>query len=153
MPSTSEHGLATHYIPSRRVPQLLDRLAELNQPHASLIDNTIEDLSCERERDELPSPLTGAKRIALDTAFRHNTVEAIFKELENLSRIDHEEVKKWAADTLATLKLRSPTSLKVALEAVRRGSRMSLLEALDMELKIATAFCVRRLVAFSTIYS
>jgi 3-hydroxyisobutyryl-CoA hydrolase len=136
-----EHGLATHYIPSRRIPQLLDSLAELNQPHTSLIDRTIEDLSCEREHDESPSPFTGAKRIALDTAFRHSTVEAIFKELENLSGIDNEEVKKWAADTLATLQLRSPTSLKVALEAVRRGSRMSLLQALDMELKIATAFC------------
>jgi 3-hydroxyisobutyryl-CoA hydrolase len=142
-PSTSEHGLATHYIPSRRIPQLLDSLAELNQPHPSLIDRTIEDLSCEREPDEPRSPFTGAKRIALDTAFRHNTVEAIFNELETLSKIDNEEVKKWAADTLTTLHLRSPTSLKVALEAVRRGSRMSLLQALDMELKIATAFCVR----------
>lgn len=108
-------------------------------------------MSCEREPDEQPSPFTGAKRIALDTAFRHGTVEAIFKELETLSKIDNEEVKKWAADTLATLQLRSPTSLKVALEAVRRGSRMTLLQALDMELKIAAAFCVRKFVAFSTI--
>ncbi|KAF8201787.1 3-hydroxyisobutyryl-CoA hydrolase [Pholiota molesta] len=136
-----EHGLATHYIPSRRIPQLLDRLVELAQPHASVIDRTIEDLSSEREPTEPPAPFTGAKRVALDIAFGHNSVEGIFRELESFATIENEEVRNWAKDTLAMLHMRSPTSLKVALQAIRRGSSLSLLEALNMELKIATAFC------------
>ncbi|KAJ3515735.1 hypothetical protein NLJ89_g1579 [Agrocybe chaxingu] len=137
-----EHGLATHYIPSRRIPLLLDRLAELDKPHASVIDRTLEDLSAEREPTEAAPPFVGAKRAALDRAFRHNTVERIVTDLEAYgAQGEDAEVKQWASDTLALLHLRSPTSLKVSLEAIRRGKRQTLFEALEMELKIATAFC------------
>ncbi|KAF8798139.1 3-hydroxyisobutyryl-CoA hydrolase [Phlegmacium glaucopus] len=137
-----EHGFATHFIPSRRIPMLLDRLAELHQPHASVIDRTIEDFSTERAPDEPPAPFIGAKRSALDSAFRHNTVEQIIKDLETFSQTSVDaSVKQWASDTLAMLHMRSPTSLKVALKAIRRGKKLTLLETLDMELKIATAFC------------
>ncbi|KAF8163438.1 3-hydroxyisobutyryl-CoA hydrolase [Crassisporium funariophilum] len=137
-----EHGVATHFIPSRRIPMLLDRLAELDQPSADLINRTIEELSSEREPSEASSPFIGAKRTALDSAFRHNTVEKITEELEALSRTSEDaSVKQWAADTLNTLHMNSPTSLKVALKAIRRGKKLTLLETLDMELKIATAFC------------
>jgi 3-hydroxyisobutyryl-CoA hydrolase len=121
---------------------LLDRLAELNQPHPSLVDRTIEEFSLEREAAELPAPFIGKKRIALDHAFRHNTVEEIIVELETFSRSEDAEVASWAGNTLEMLHLRSPTSLKVALKAIRLGANMTLREALDMELGIATAFCV-----------
>ena len=122
---------------------LLDRLAELSKPHASVIDRTIEDLSAEREADEPPPPFVGSVRVALDYAFRHNSVEMIVTDLDALTQAAEDaKVKKWASETLETLQKRSPTSLKVALEAVRRGKKMTLLEALEMEVKIATAFCV-----------
>ncbi|KAF9482807.1 3-hydroxyisobutyryl-CoA hydrolase [Pholiota conissans] len=136
-----DYGLATHYIPSRRIPQLLDRLAELDQPHASVIDRAIEDLSSEREPTEPPSPFTGARRVALDIAFGKPTVEGIITELESFAKIENEEVRSWAQNTLAMLHLRSPTSLKVALRAIRQGAKLSLRDALNMELKMATAFC------------
>ena len=122
---------------------LLDQLAELPNPHASEIDRTIEDFVAEREPTEPPLPFTGAIRMAVDSAFRHNEVELIVKDLEVVSQTSTiESVKQWATNTLAMLHLRSPTSLKVALKAIRRGKNMTLLEALNMELKIATAFCV-----------
>ena len=122
---------------------LLDQLAELHQPHATQVDKTIEDFVAEREPSEPPAPFTGPIRIALDSAFRHNKVELILKDLEVISLTSaNSSVKQWASDTLAALKLRSPTSLKVALKAIRRGKDLELLKTLDMELKIATAFCV-----------
>jgi len=121
---------------------LLDQLAELDKPHISLIDRTIESLSAEREPDEPAPPFVGAKRVALDYAFRHNSVEQIMLDLEGLTETEDASVKQWASETLAVLRMRSPTSLKVALEAIRRGQRMTLDQALNMELKIATAFCV-----------
>ncbi|KAF9527023.1 3-hydroxyisobutyryl-CoA hydrolase [Crepidotus variabilis] len=137
-----EHGFATHYIPSRRIPMLLDRLAELDKPHPSVIDRTIEDLSAEREPGEPSPPFVGSVRVALDYAFRHNNVEMIMADLRALTEASEDaNVKAWALTTLETLQTRSPTSLKVALEAVRRGKKMTLLQALEMELKIATAFC------------
>jgi 3-hydroxyisobutyryl-CoA hydrolase len=106
-----------------------------------MIDRTLEELSAEREPDEPVAPFTGAKREALDSAFRHNTVEEIFEELKNLSDHSNSEVSLWAKKTLTTLRTRSPTSLKVALRAIRRGKTMTLLECLRMELGLATAFC------------
>jgi len=136
-----ELGFATHYIPSRRVPILLDRLAALESAHVSVIDHTIEEFSAERLSEEPPTPFIGEQRDALDFAFRHHRVEMIIEDLEKLAKHESSAISQWAVDTLATLHLRSPTSLKVALKAIREGKNMTLLEALDMEMKIATAFC------------
>jgi len=136
-----EHGFATHFIPSQRIAILLDRMKALENPSLELIDRTIEELSSERESDEPSSSLVGDIRVALDSAFRHNTVELILKDLEEFSQRSDPAVSGWAKQTLDTLHMRSPTSLKVALTAIRKGSRMSLLETLQMELGIATAYC------------
>ncbi|KAF8636640.1 hypothetical protein AX17_003448 [Amanita inopinata Kibby_2008] len=136
-----EHGFATHYVPSRRIPQLLERLSALENPHQTIIDRAIEELSSERQSDEAPPPFTGKKRKAIDWAFRHDRIEKIVEDLTSF--LGHEDtfIQQFAKDTLAMLEMRSPTSLKVALKAIRKGRDMTLLEALDMELKIATAYC------------
>ena len=139
----SELGFATHYIPSRRIPILLDRLASLEDAHISVIDRTIEEFASERLPEEPPTPLTGETRIALDWAFRHDRVEGILADLESLKDHSNPSVSQWAYKTLGALHLRSPTSLKVSLKAIRTGRQMTLLEALQMEVKIAGAFCVR----------
>nr|VWO94839.1 Mevalonyl-coenzyme A hydratase sidH (EC (Siderophore biosynthesis protein H) [Ganoderma boninense] len=137
-----EHGFATHYVPSRRIPALLERIAALEEPTDKTINDIIEQESASREPDEVSTSFVGAKRVALDSAFRHNAVEEIFADLAEISNTHADEaIRRWAAQTLQTLELRSPTSLKVALQAIRRGKDMSLLEALQMEMNIATAFC------------
>jgi len=115
-----------------------------------MIDRTIEELSSERRPDEPPPPFIGAKRAAMDKAFGRNSVQEILDELEALSKIDDEAVSMWAKNTIATLHLRSPTSLTVALHAIRKGKTMTLLDALQMELGIATAYCVST-IAYLTI--
>lgn len=84
----------------------------------------------------------GAVRNALDSAFRHNSVEEILESLETFSSSADIRVNGWAKQTLEILHMRSPTSLKVALAAIRRGGDMSLQDALQMEMGIATAYCV-----------
>lgn len=128
------------------MPILLDRLKALESPTLEIIDRTIEELSADAEHDEAQagsaSALAGDVRAALDSAFRHSEVELILKDLTELSGAKDAAVAKWAARTLETLRLRSPTSLKVALKALRKGADMPLLDVLQMELGIATAFCV-----------
>ncbi|OSD08546.1 3-hydroxyisobutyryl-coenzyme A hydrolase [Trametes coccinea BRFM310] len=137
-----EHGFATHFVESRRVPALLERLAALENPSYEQINELIEEASSGREPDEPTTAIVGAKREALDAAFSHNTVEKIVAALKEQSESHQDEsVRQWAADTLVELEKRSPTSLKVALAAIRRGKHMSLLDALQMEMNIATAFC------------
>ncbi|KAG6854712.1 hypothetical protein C0991_002425 [Blastosporella zonata] len=134
-------GFATHYIPSRRVPILLDRLSSLEDAHVSVINNAIEEFSAERSPEEKSYSLSGEVREALDHAFRHVEVEKIFEDLKIFADHTSSAVSQWATETLEALHLRSPTSLKVALKAIRKGRHMTLLDTLQMELKIAAAFC------------
>lgn len=121
----------------------MERLAALEDPTKDQINDLLEQERSEIDPDEVSTAFVGAKRIALDAAFRHNTVEKIFAELKEISTTHKDEdVRNWAANTLAMLEQRSPTSLKVALAAIRRGKGMTLLQALQMEMNIATAFCV-----------
>lgn len=128
---------------------MLERIAALEEPTDKTINDIIEQESASREPDEVSSPFVGAKRVALDSAFKHNTVEEIFADLAKISNNHADEaIRQWAAQTLQSLELRSPTSLKVALQAIRRGKDMNLLEALQMEMNIATAFCVSSSLTF-----
>ncbi|KAJ6525498.1 3-hydroxyisobutyryl-coenzyme A hydrolase isoform 1 [Mycena vulgaris] len=136
-----DHGFATHFIPARRIPILLERLSDMETSDRTAIDRTLEELSSERETDDPPPPFVFEKRLAVDRAFRFDRVERIFAELELFSTDTSPEISQWASQTLQTLQQRSPTSLKVALKAIRLGKTQSLVESLNMELKIATAFC------------
>jgi len=136
------HGLATHYIPQRRIPAVLEALASLEDPTMEMINSTIEQSYYEPEAPEPPVALTGSVRIALDSAFSHNSVEKIFESLETYEQSSDEQVRAWATSTLESLNLRSPTSLRVALFALRKNKGGGLLDALRTELGIATALCV-----------
>lgn len=143
----SEHGLATHYIPSARVPMLLENLAALEKPTYAQVNDTIEDLHYDREPTDPVTPLTGAIRVALDSAFSQGTVEGIIAALQTFTTNDSDvDVAQWAKDTLAILEERSPTSLKIALTAIRKGRLLDLLDSFKMELGIAAALCVSSLV-------
>ena len=70
---------------------------------------------------------------AIDEHFAHDTVEAIDASLQREGRDDFRE---WAMATRVLLAKRSPTLLKVTLEALRRGRRLSLAECFRMELNL-----------------
>lgn len=129
-------------MPTRRIPQLLDHLESLNEPTYELVNNTIEELY--DEPSEASSNIyIGPVRAALDSAFDHDSVDGIIASLETFASSSSDDgVATWAKQTLKELHLRSPTSLRIALEAVRRGKLMTLADALQMELGIATALLV-----------
>ncbi|HEX3464946.1 MAG TPA: enoyl-CoA hydratase/isomerase family protein [Candidatus Elarobacter sp.] len=47
----------------------------------------------------------------------------------------------WAAETLATMRRASPTSLAITFELFRRGSTLTLSESLEMEYQLAVRIC------------
>ncbi|QRW02167.1 enoyl-CoA hydratase/isomerase family protein [Ceratobasidium sp. AG-Ba] len=138
--SIVDFGLATHYVPQRRLPALLTALSSLAEPSADAINRTIEEHSAEISPEDPPSSYVGERRRVLDLCFSHNRVESIIEELKNVAG-SIESQAQWANETVAAMEARSPTSLRVALEAVRRGKHMELADALQMEMGIATAFC------------
>ncbi|KAG7092895.1 hypothetical protein E1B28_009202 [Marasmius oreades] len=147
-----EHGFATHFIPSRRVPMVLESVSALDntssiqkssqEDYYKRINEIIEENASEAEHSgAFVSEFVGAKRAAIDFAFRHDEVEKIYEDLRTLRNHRDLAISKWASTTLDTLDFRSPTSLKVALRAIRSGRTKSLVQALNMELQIAIACC------------
>ncbi|KAG8717091.1 hypothetical protein FRC08_008220 [Ceratobasidium sp. 394] len=138
--SILELGLATHYVPQRRLPALVAALSSLGEPSAEAINRTIEEHSAEISPDDPPASYAGERRAVLDACFSHKSVDSIMQALKDVAASTGTQAR-WAAETLAAMEARSPTSLRVALEAVRRGKHMQLADALQMEMGIAAAFC------------
>lgn len=107
----------------------------------------------ERLPEEHSASLRGDIRVAIDSCFAHRTIGPIFGDLKQLiAKSENAEVTAWAKKTLRTLEDRSPTSLAISLEAIKRAEKgLSLHQALNMELGIATAYCVRCYVLGCTI--
>jgi len=148
-PCYSQLGIATHYVPSRSIPQLLDRLSRLEHANHSIIDTTIEEFYEAPPLGTVPPKLVGRVRQALDHAFSADSVPEIVKRLKTIvektgGEGTTEPGGMWAQETLSTLAIRSPTSLVVAHEANRRGRQMTLRGVFEMEMRIAKAYCVSR---------
>jgi len=85
-----------------------------------------------------PLPASEIERLrpAIDRHFAFNEVEAIRDSL----RSEHSpEYADWARATLEALAKRSPTMLKVTLEQIERGARLSLADCFRMELGLIRA--------------
>lgn len=127
---------------SQRIPALLERLNSLENPTPEIINDAIEEFHSERLPEDGPSSISGSRRKAVDIAFSGDSVEDIMAALEEIGRDAGHPESEWAQRMLSELDLRSPTSLRIALENLKRGKQMTVGEALTMELGVATAFCV-----------
>jgi enoyl-CoA hydratase len=123
-------GLCDIYIPQDRLDDVAELLANL-EPGASR--ETVMGILDVFAAKPPPAKITG-QLAQIDRLFAGETVEDIFNALFNDKS---EDAQKWAK-TMAT---KSPTSLKVALEQLRRGRDKSLAEVLTMEFRLCQAFC------------
>ena len=81
-----------------------------------------------------------AKRATIDRLFAGDRVEDI------LQRLDAEEEgadREWAATTAATIRTKSPLSLKIALAQVRRGKDWSFEDCMTLRIPHRLAHRVR----------
>ena len=141
-------GIATHYIDSSILSSLTSRLAELEfkdyeDMHSRLatINATIAEFDTGLPHNE-PMLLAGSLRRTIDRCFRHDSVERIISDLEaeESHRDNPPQIREWATSTLKTLHERSPTSLKVALRALREGRKWNIAETFQREYHIAGHF-------------
>ncbi|GAA5889452.1 hypothetical protein JCM16303_005376 [Sporobolomyces ruberrimus] len=151
-------GFTSHYVPSERLPALESRLAELESTATvEDVNSTLNEFSA--DSDELRSALksynlVGPIRRSLDYVFSRSTAEEM---LETLSQIEDgslkelnklvkegenlEQVKQWAKETREAIELRSPTSVKLSIKAIREGAKLNIEEVLAMDNRIAAACC------------
>ena len=117
--------LVSHYIPSAYFGVIKKALAD-NHPIDRLLDGLHEDPG---EGDLVR--LTPA----INRVFSAPTVEEILERLDSEPEGPYEA---WAKQTAASLREKSPTSLKIALRQMLRGKSLSLEEALKLEYRLAS---------------
>jgi enoyl-CoA hydratase len=114
-------GLATHFVPAEEWPELIDALADGDTPA---------DVLAEMAQWPLPSAPLSERRAKIDRIFAASSVEDI---LANLDADDCD----WARDTAATIRTRSPTSLRIVYNEIRSGATLEFDDCMRMEFRIA----------------
>lgn len=125
-------GVATHYIESSKLDELETELvgcqsdlavSKILYKYSSLFKDTTEFVLAPNIEK-------------INKCFAGNTVEEIFKNLEN-------DGSAWATKTLDTMKKMSPTSMKVTQKQLELGVHMTLRECLQMEFRMAAHSCIK----------
>ncbi|KIJ44290.1 hypothetical protein M422DRAFT_30432 [Sphaerobolus stellatus SS14] len=145
-----EHGIATHYIPARRIPDLVDRLSSLEEVSMDKVDGALEDLFYENcDIEDSSTKLTGDTQwdieiFSLSLPEIMETLEMKDEEIRQRAKTDRvkldEEDLPLPLKAFKALQQRSPNTLRIALEAVRRSKNMTLEDVLQMEMRLATTY-------------
>ena len=120
-------GVATHRVPSARFPALLEGLAG-TVPVDALLSAFSEPAG--------EGPIT-ARRAAIDRLFAGDSVEHILAALEGEAASGSADAG-WAAKAGASIRAKSPLSLKIALAQVRRGKAMDFATCMRTEFRIVS---------------
>lgn len=120
-------GIATHRVGSADIPKLIDALCE-----ASPIDQVVAAHAGAPEA----GPVT-ARRAVIDRMFGADAIETILSNLDREAKTGQPDAQ-WADATAATIRSRSPTSVKLALAQVRWGRERSFAECMRAEFRIVS---------------
>jgi 3-hydroxyisobutyryl-CoA hydrolase len=123
-------GLATHFVPLEKFPELEKRLINLNTGDENAVKSAIEEFSTNVLIDE-ESVLN--KQPIIDECFSKDSVEEIIKSLETLA---NKEGNGWIIPVLKGLKRSSPSGLKINLRSIREGRKQTLGECLKKEFRV-----------------
>ncbi|KAJ3176456.1 hypothetical protein HK101_010444 [Irineochytrium annulatum] len=133
-------GIGTHYVPSDRVPNLINRLSDIETDELEVVNMAIEEFCDETAAGGAGKgsawdqwSLGGDVAGAINRCFRHDTIEEIVSALER-------EGTSWSKATLSTLKSMSPTSLKVTLRQLRKGRSSHFAQCFQMEYAMVQQF-------------
>jgi enoyl-CoA hydratase len=125
-------NLATHVVASDKLEALEAALAgaDLSGDATGAIDAVLADFA-----GHAGEPVLAPHRAVIDRCFAYDRLEDIFAALES-------DGSDFAADTLATLKKKSPMSMKVTLAQLRRGKGMDFDASMTMEYRLSQG-CMR----------
>lgn len=145
----SHAGLATHYIPSHRLDDVLESLAEglielpLNNPSAT--SKTIDSLLNQFRGDLEPYTLAPIQE-TIDRAFLAPNLNTVISRLREFIWSEDKNISSWAQETLnlfinptesSSAALLSPTALHTTFSLLQKGSTSTLKTALRTEIALA----------------
>ncbi|RAL48116.1 unnamed protein product [Cuscuta campestris] len=123
-------GLATHFVPSDKLPELEKCLLSLEAGNENAIRSAIEEFSIGVQIDE-ESVLN--KQSLIDECFSKDSVEEIIKSFDTEAS---KEGNNWIHVVLKRLNESSPTGLKITLRSIREGRKQTLAECLKKEFRL-----------------
>ncbi|TXG54538.1 hypothetical protein EZV62_019794 [Acer yangbiense] len=123
-------GLATHFVPSEKLPEVEKRLISLNTGDENSVKSSIEEFS---EEVQIDGESVLNKQSIIDECFSKDTVTDIIKSFEAEAG---KEGNGWIGPVLKGLKRSSPTGLKITLRSVREGRKQTLAECLKKEFRL-----------------
>ncbi|KAH8515564.1 hypothetical protein H0E87_004142 [Populus deltoides] len=123
-------GMATHFVPFEKLPELEKRLISLNSGDENAVKSVIEEFSVDIQLDE-DSVLN--KLSIIDECFSKDTVVDIIKSFGLEASKDG---NGWIGAILKGLKRSSPTGLKITLRSIREGRKQTLAECLAKEFRL-----------------
>ncbi len=123
---TLHAGFMTHFVPAARHPELADALAGLGGGDDDFA--TVEGVLGDFAEDPGPSELAG-RQDDIDRLFAADTVEEIVAALAA-------DGTEFAAETLATLRRMSPTSMKITARQLTSHPGLSVRDALTLEYRM-----------------
>ena len=118
-------GIATHVVPAQQHEELVAALCDGSRAYERALSGFV-------VAPENKSKIAGLQPL-IDRHFGHASVETIIASLET-------DASLFAAETLKTLKTKSPTSLKVAYRQVREGAKLSFEECMRLEFRLTNRF-------------
>lgn len=119
-------GIATSYTPAARLPELQKALEEADLKDKDTIAGILQRFHEDPGTSDIKL-LEGQ----IDVVFREDSVEAILETLKLNG-------SNWALKTLDTLGKKSPTSLKLTFQQMRRGAQLNFDDCMRMEYRMVT---------------
>jgi len=136
-------GVATHYVEAAKLAELRDAwtggalAGQRDDAGEAPAVHIAETLSRFASDPGAPRELTPENIERIDHIFALDSVEQIFAALES-------DTSAWAKAQLATLRTKSPQTLKVTFRQLREGARMtSFADEMRQEYRIAARVCAR----------
>ncbi|KAF8413588.1 hypothetical protein HHK36_001579 [Tetracentron sinense] len=123
-------GMATHFVPSEKLPELEEHLVSLNSGDEHEVKSMIEEFSLNVQIDN-ESILH--KHSTINKCFSKDSVEEIIKSFEAEAS---NAGNGWIGAVLKRLKISSPTGLKITFRSIREGRKQTLPECLKKEFRI-----------------
>ncbi|MDF1654081.1 MAG: enoyl-CoA hydratase/isomerase family protein [Coxiellaceae bacterium] len=127
-------GFATHVIDSGNMEQVIYELThfEWGQNYAASVEYILSNNAVKTEESTLHKNAEMIKQ-----QFNQSSVADICQALESCEK---ESCKEWCAKTLKTIRSKSPTSVLVTFEQLKRAADMSFDDALKMEFAMTWHF-------------
>ncbi|XP_009600088.1 3-hydroxyisobutyryl-CoA hydrolase-like protein 5 [Nicotiana tomentosiformis] len=123
-------GLATHFVPLEKLPELEKHLLSLNTGDEAVVSSAIKEFSTDVQIDE-ESVLK--KQAIIDECFSKDSVAEIISSFEAEAG---KEGNSWIVPVLKGLKRSSPAGLKITLRSIREGRKQTLSECLKKEFRL-----------------